>query len=82
MKDDEIQLIKRVESSNSFQKQALDTIVELEEIKTQLKMANNILRNNLEWVRCGIGGNCSGYPKDHPDYLLQLNYLEAFNETS
>jgi regulator of replication initiation timing len=65
------QIEELIKERNAFE-------VENETLKTQLSIANSILKKNLEWVRCGIGGNCSGYPKDHPDYLLQLNYLEAY----
>jgi hypothetical protein len=71
MTDLDKQIEQLITERNSFE-------VELEAVKTQLIIANGILKLNLEWVRCGIGGNCSGYPKDHPDYLLQLNYLKSY----
>ena len=74
------QIEELIKERNDFEKQAFDARVELEIVKTQLSIADSILKSNLEWVRCGIGGNCSGYPKDHHDYLLQLNYLKAYNE--
>ena len=62
----------------NINKMTMELLVkENEALKAKVWTAQSILRNSLEWVRCGIGGNCSGYPKDHPDYILQLNYLST-----
>ena len=65
--------------TSSYEQQQIDLIVKVEMLETQLTIANSILKSNLEWVRCGIGGNCSGYPKDHKDYILQKAYLDHYS---
>ena len=76
MKDDEKQLIKWVESSNSFQKQALDTIAENEVLKAQVNYlleaiedaaASKCLR---EAVILTVGGRA--------DHIVQAEGIEEY----
>jgi len=64
MKDDEIQLIDWVESSNSFQKQALDTIAENEALKAQV----NAMRGKLDWI--------SGFMVENTEYKVFQKLFE------
>ncbi len=47
-------------------------------LKAMVIVLHESLSKNKRWVRCGIGGNCSGYPQDHKDYIA---ITELLNKT-
>jgi len=81
MKDDEIQLIKWVESSNSFQKKALDTIAE----NKMLHAENKALTNEVDGYRKRVCQMCDGHgmvgnifdSMDCPDCVALHNKVKA-----
>jgi hypothetical protein len=51
---------------------------EIDELRAMVNDFRESLSKNQEWVRCGIGGNCGGYPQDHKDYIA---ITELLNKT-
>lgn len=44
-------------------------------LRANVNALRDSLSKNQEWVRCGIGGNCGGYPQDHKDYIAITDLL-------
>jgi hypothetical protein len=65
-----ISYVEQLQSSIKAQHQ------EINELRAMVNALNESLSKNQDWVRCGIGGNCGGYPQDHKDYIAITDLLK------
>jgi len=70
---------KRIEmmllANSAIEEVNIEQGAELEVKDKRIEALEGMLSKKLDLIRCGIGGNYSGYPKDNPLYIEVVELL-------